>query len=66
MKILEHTCESCHGKGWLLANNDTHGLRIERCDVCQLFDSDGTAAAIVASHAVAWESQQAKNDVSAF
>jgi hypothetical protein len=36
-------CEACGGKGWLLAENDEHGLRIERCDACQKFANDQAA-----------------------
>lgn len=36
-------CEECCGKGWLLADNADHGLRIERCDACQMFETDQAA-----------------------
>jgi len=28
------SCEICKDRGWLLVNNDVHGLRVERCDAC--------------------------------
>lgn len=46
-------CEACGGKGWLLAENDEHGLRIERCDACQMFDSDQAALKAVEKAALA-------------
>jgi hypothetical protein len=45
------SCEACGGEGWILANNDVHGLRIERCDTCGQFDSDSAAVTRVASRA---------------
>jgi len=36
-------CEACGDKGWLLADNSDHGLRIERCDACQQFANDQIA-----------------------
>lgn len=33
--------------GWLLADNDTHGLRIERWDEAEMFASDEDALAHV-------------------
>ena len=36
-------CEACGGKGWLLADNTDHGLRIERCDACLKFANDQAA-----------------------
>jgi hypothetical protein len=46
----EH-CDACKGVGWLLTNNDVHGLRIERCDTCEKFESDDKAVkAVVNSH----------------
>ena len=29
-------CSVCGTRGWLLVRNDTHGLRIERCDECAI------------------------------
>jgi hypothetical protein len=45
----DRVCEACGGKGWLLAENDDHGLRIERCDGCKAFDSDDEAVKHVAN-----------------
>jgi hypothetical protein len=53
-------CQSCFGRGWILANNDTHGLRIERCDSCRLYPSDEAAVQVVAAHAVAFERECAE------
>jgi hypothetical protein len=39
----EEACEACGGCGWLLAENDTHGDRVERCDNCQRFATDSKA-----------------------
>lgn len=36
-------CEACKGAGWLHVDNSDHGERIERCDLCQQFDSDEEA-----------------------
>lgn len=40
-------CESCKGRGFLLQDNDQHGLRIERCDACEKYDCDDTAVQVV-------------------
>jgi hypothetical protein len=40
-------CESCSGHGLILAMNDTHGLRIERCDDCFGFATDDAAVEAV-------------------
>lgn len=37
-------CAGCGGLGWLLLNNDLHGLRVERCDNCKALLSDDAAA----------------------
>ena len=37
-------CQACKDRGWILAKNDEHGLRIEKCDSCGQFDSDDQAA----------------------
>ena len=29
-------CSVCGTRGWILVRNDTHGLRIERCDECAI------------------------------
>ena len=31
-------CSVCGTRGWILARNDTHGLRIERCDECAIMN----------------------------
>lgn len=52
------TCEACKRAGWLLADNSDHGLRIERCDACEQFDSDENAVRYVAGlaeHLEWWE-----------
>ncbi|MGO8931263.1 MAG: hypothetical protein ACLQU3_30780 [Limisphaerales bacterium] len=49
-------CEACGDKGWLLADNSDHGLRIERCDACQKFANDQAALEAVVKAA---ESQPA-------
>lgn len=36
-------CEACSGRGYLLVENDVHGVRIERCDACGRFKSDAAA-----------------------
>ena len=40
-------CEACEDRGFLLQDNDRHGLRIERCDTCEKYDSDDTATQVV-------------------
>ncbi len=40
---LKKACEDCRGVGLLLMQNDTHGLRIERCDTCRKYRSDDQA-----------------------
>lgn len=40
-------CEDCKDTGYLLMDNDVHGLRIERCDACCRFQSDAEAQAHV-------------------
>jgi hypothetical protein len=49
---IESVCTACLGKGWILAHNDTHGLRIERCDLCQKIDTDELAVRVVAALAI--------------
>lgn len=46
--IVYGGCSSCTGHGWILADNDVHGLRIERCDDCGQFDTDEQAVKHVA------------------
>ena len=36
-------CEPCAGRGFILADNSDHGLRIEKCDSCWGFPSDEVA-----------------------
>jgi hypothetical protein len=31
---VKRKCSVCAGRGYILADNDVHGLRIERCDTC--------------------------------
>lgn len=31
---MKRPCSVCRGRGYILANNNVHGLRIERCDTC--------------------------------
>ena len=38
-------CQACKDRGWILAKNNEHGLRIEKCDSCGQFDNDNQAAA---------------------
>jgi hypothetical protein len=40
---VKRLCEDCRGVGFLLMQNDTHGLRIERCDACRKYRSDEAA-----------------------
>jgi hypothetical protein len=40
---LPASCGACGGKGWLLADDAEHGLHIERCDACQMFETDQAA-----------------------
>jgi hypothetical protein len=40
---MKKPCEDCRGVGFLLMQNDTHGLRIERCDTCRKYRSDDAA-----------------------
>ena len=40
---MQKPCEDCRGVGFLLMQNDTYGLRIERCDTCRKFRSDEAA-----------------------
>lgn len=46
--VHEAKCEACEGEGWLLMDNSDHGLRIERCDSCEMFASDDEAVTYVA------------------
>ena len=40
---MKKRCEDCRGVGFLLMQNDVHGLRIERCDACRRYRSDDAA-----------------------
>ena len=40
-------CKGCAGRGFILADNDVHGLRIERCDTCEVFSGDQGAVLAV-------------------
>lgn len=51
-------CNECFNRGWILADNCTHGLRIERCDTCKLYKDDESAVKVVAAHAIAWENEK--------
>ena len=44
-------CEACHGHGWLLQNNNAHGLQVERCDACGRFPTDEQAVIAVCARA---------------
>ena len=33
-------CSVCGTRGWILARNDTHGLRVERCDECTIMNDN--------------------------
>jgi len=48
-------CEACQDRGYILADNDVHGLRIERCDACDRFKTD--AAAVKYVHKLAGAAQ---------
>ena len=36
-------CEVCEDKGWVLANNNVQGLRVEKCDACEKYQTDQQA-----------------------
>lgn len=40
-------CSACDSLGFRLMDNDVHGLRIEKCDVCETFNSDKLAVEYV-------------------
>jgi len=44
-------CSACKGLGFILADNDVHGIRIERCDECCTFNSDALAVEYVYAQA---------------
>lgn len=37
---MKRPCSVCRGRGYILADNDVHGLRIERCDTCAQYTDD--------------------------
>jgi len=41
---MKRPCSVCRGRGYILANNNVHGLRIERCDTCMKYATDDQAA----------------------
>lgn len=41
--IQEEPCSVCTGCGWVLSESTDHGDRIERCDNCKRFTTDGLA-----------------------
>jgi hypothetical protein len=41
---VKRPCSACRGRGYILANNNVHGLRIERCDTCMKYATDDQAA----------------------
>jgi len=40
---MKRQCSVCRGRGYILANNNVHGLRIERCDKCMKYATDDQA-----------------------
>ena len=40
----DNNCEACGGVGWLLRDDATHGLHVERCATCDVFPDDDAAA----------------------
>ena len=42
----DEKCPACKERGWLLTSNDKHGLRVEKCDTCDKFESDDHAATV--------------------
>lgn len=40
----EDRCQICQDQGWILASDDEHGLRVERCDACCRLEDDNQAA----------------------
>lgn len=40
---MKRQCSVCRGRGYILANNNVHGLRIERCDTCRRYATDEQA-----------------------
>ena len=40
---MKARCRDCRDVGFLLMQNNTHGLRIERCDACRRYASDEAA-----------------------
>lgn len=46
---MKSKCGSCFN-GWVFSRSDEHGLQIERCDECKVFELDGDALLHVISH----------------
>jgi hypothetical protein len=40
---VKRKCSACAGRGYILAKNNVHGLRIERCDTCEKYATDDQA-----------------------
>jgi len=49
------TCEACKGNGYLIDGTAEIGFTIERCDMCQEFDSDLDAAAYALKDSDEWK-----------
>jgi hypothetical protein len=41
--MYQDACSICANKGWIIAENDTYGLQIERCDNCFMIRTDDEA-----------------------
>jgi hypothetical protein len=41
---MKRQCSACRGRGYILARNNVHGLRIERCDACGRYTDDHAVA----------------------
>ncbi len=41
---MKRKCSACEGRGYILADNDVHGLRIERCDTCGRYTDEQAVA----------------------
>jgi len=47
--VESSTCEACNDKGWVqcnIGNDQSPQLQIQRCDACELFESDEAAQAV--------------------
>lgn len=58
------TCQACDHKGWILADNSDHGLRLERCDSCNRFSTDAEAVTYAAAIAAGKSETDAVIEVS--